>query len=115
MRDEELLTAQEIEHVVRAAAAVGFNKIRLTGGEPTLRIDILDIVNRLAHIPGVNELAMTTNGLRLPKLAGGLARAGLHRVNIHIDSLDRTRLAHLMHNIHARKPGPELRPQSRPD
>ena len=66
---KELLSGEEIERVVRAAAVVGIDKIRLTGGEPTLRDDILDIVRRLAHIPGVNELVMTTNGLRLPELA----------------------------------------------
>ena len=82
--------------MVRAAAVVGIDKVRLTGGEPTLRADILDIVRRLAHVPGVNELVMTTNGLRLPELARGLAQAGLHRVNIHIDSLDGIRLSHLM-------------------
>lgn len=82
--------------MVRAAAVVGIDKVRLTGGGPTLRDDILDIVRRLAHIPGVNELVMTTNGLRLPELARGLAQAGLHRVNIHIDSLDGIRLSHMM-------------------
>ena len=92
----EFLTGEEIERVVRAAAVVGIDKVRLTGGEPTLRVDIVDIVRRLAHLPGINELVMTTNGLRLPELASGLAQAGLHRVNIHIDSLDGVRLSHMM-------------------
>ena len=82
--------------MIRAAAVVGIDKVRLTGGGPTLRDDILDIVRRLAHIPGVNELVMTTNGLRLPELARRLAQAGLHRVNIHSDSLDGIRLSHMM-------------------
>jgi cyclic pyranopterin phosphate synthase len=93
---EELLTPAELERVVRAAVEVGFHKIRLTGGEPTLRADIVEIVDRLAHLPGVHELTMTTNGLRLPHLAEPLACAGLRRVNIHLDSLDETRLIQLM-------------------
>jgi cyclic pyranopterin phosphate synthase len=92
----ELLTAEEIEQVARAAADAGFRKIRLTGGEPTLRRDVVEIVERLAHIPAIGELVMTTNGLRLPWIAGDLARAGLRRVNIHLDSLDPTRLVRTM-------------------
>jgi cyclic pyranopterin phosphate synthase len=60
----------------------------LTGGEPTLRNDIIEIVDRLAHVPGIHEVAMTTNGLRLPWIAESLAQAGLKRVNIHLDSLN---------------------------
>src|SRR5437867_5577884 len=82
---EELLTSAEIEAVGRAAVAVGFHKFRLTGGEPTLRTDLLDIVARLAAIPGVGDLAMTTNGILLPRLARALAAAGLRRVNVHLD------------------------------
>jgi cyclic pyranopterin phosphate synthase len=92
----ELLTAGEIETVTRAAVAVGFRKFRLTGGEPTLRADLLEIVERLAHVPGVADLAMTTNGVLLPKLARPLARAGLRRVNVHLDSLNPERLARVM-------------------
>jgi cyclic pyranopterin phosphate synthase len=92
----ELLTAEEIEHVARAAADAGFRKIRLTGGEPTLRRDVVEIVERLARIPGIRELVMTTNGLRLPWLAEPLARAGLKRVNVHLDTLDETRLTRVM-------------------
>jgi cyclic pyranopterin phosphate synthase len=91
-----LLTAAEIERVARAAVTVGFRKFRLTGGEPTLRVDLLEIVERLAGVPGVRDLAMTTNGIRLPHLAAALAAAGLRRVNIHIDSLDPVRLARIM-------------------
>jgi len=83
-----LLTVSEIENVARAAVRVGIRKIRLTGGEPTLRSDILEIVHRLSNIPGVEELVMTTNGIRLEQLAAPLQRAGLRRVNIHLDSLD---------------------------
>ena len=90
------LTAAEIETVGRAAVAVGFGKFRLTGGEPTLRADLLEIVERLARIPGVRDLAMTTNGVRLPPLARRLAAAGLRRINVHLDSLDPERLARVM-------------------
>ena len=92
----EQLTAAEIETVARAAVTVGFRKFRLTGGEPTLRADLLDIVARLAAITGVDDLAMTTNGVLLPRLAGDLAAAGLRRVNVHLDSLDPQRLARVM-------------------
>jgi cyclic pyranopterin phosphate synthase len=90
------LTAAEIETVARAAVAVGFRKLRLTGGEPTLRADLLDIVARLGAIDGIRDLAMTTNGVRLPPIARDLAAAGLRRVNVHLDSLDPERLARIM-------------------
>jgi len=92
----DLLTAGEIEAVARAAVAVGFRKFRLTGGEPTLRADLVDIVERLAAIPAVEDLAMTTNAIRLPALAAPLRRAGLQRVNVHLDSLDPARVARIM-------------------
>jgi len=84
----DLLSAEEIERVVRAAVSVGFRKFRLTGGEPTLRADIVEIVERLASIQGVGDLALTTNALLLPKLARPLKQAGLKRINVHIDSLN---------------------------
>jgi len=84
----ELLTAAEIERVARAAVDVGFRKFRLTGGEPTLRADLVEIVERLASIAGVGELALTTNALLMPRLAKPLKAAGLSRVNVHLDSLD---------------------------
>jgi len=91
-----LLQSNEIEVVVRAAVAVGFRKFRLTGGEPTLRVDLIEIVERLARVAGVADLAMTTNGVLLPGLAKALATAGLRRVNIHLDTLDPERLASIM-------------------
>ncbi len=84
----EVLTPVELETVVRAAVSVGFRKFRLTGGEPTLRLDIVEIVERLAKIPGVRGLALTTNALLLPELAIPLKQAGLNRINVHLDSLD---------------------------
>lgn len=92
----DLLTAEEIEVVARVAVDVGFRRIRLTGGEPTLRGDLLEIVERLARIDELADLALTTNGVRLPDLAAPLARAGLRRVNVHLDSLDAERLQRVM-------------------
>ena len=93
---DELLSAGEIETVARAAVAVGFHKFRLTGGEPTLRPDIVDIVARLAAIPGLEDVSMTTNAILLPRLAPALAAAGLRRINIHVDTLDAERLRRIM-------------------
>ncbi len=92
----ELLTAAEIETVARAAVGVGFRKFRLTGGEPTLRPDLVEIAARIASVPGVRDLAMTTNGILLPRLAKPLREAGLKRLNIHVDTLDPERLKKLM-------------------
>lgn len=92
----ELLTAPELERVARAAASVGFRKVRFTGGEPTLREDVVEIVGRIGRIEGISELCLTTNGILLPELAEPLARAGLTRVNIHIDSLEAESVARLM-------------------
>jgi cyclic pyranopterin phosphate synthase len=84
----ELLTSEELLLVVRAAAAAGFRKIRLTGGEPSLRADLVELVRAIKATPGIEHIAMTTNGLRLKKLAQPLKDAGLDRVNISIDTLD---------------------------
>jgi cyclic pyranopterin phosphate synthase len=95
-RLEELLSPAEIERVVRAAVDVGFRKVRLTGGEPTLRPDVVEIVERLGRIAGLRDIAMTTNGILLPRLAQRLAGAGLRRVNIHLDTLHPGRLQRVM-------------------
>jgi cyclic pyranopterin phosphate synthase len=83
----EELTPTEIETVVRAAVAAGVERVKLTGGEPTLRSDIVEIVRRISAL--VPEVSMTTNGLRLEELAGPLHAAGLARVNVSLPSLDR--------------------------
>jgi len=84
----DLLTAQEIEMVVRAAVRVGFHKFRLTGGEPTLRSDLVEIVERVTRVDGVHGLGMTTNAMLLENLAQPLKEAGLTRINVHLDSLN---------------------------
>jgi GTP 3',8-cyclase len=92
----ELLSASEIELVARGAIAAGFRRVRLTGGEPTLRADLVEIVGRLSAVPGMGDIAMTTNGILLPKLAAELKRAGLGRVNIHLDTLNPDRVRQIM-------------------
>jgi cyclic pyranopterin phosphate synthase len=93
---DELLTAAEIETVARAAVSVGFRKFRLTGGEPTLRPDLVDIVRRIAAVDGVKDVAMTTNAILLPRLAPALAEVGLRRINIHVDTFHPERLKRIM-------------------
>ena len=82
MQDDEILT------LVRLFVGLGFDKIRLTGGEPTIRVHVVDLVQRIASTPGVKTLTMTTNGIRLSHMAHALAQAGLQRVNISLDTLD---------------------------
>ncbi len=84
---EEILRYEEIETIVRAAAEIGISKIRLTGGEPLVRPGIVELVRMLARIPGIDDLAMTTNGILLADYADELAAAGLRRVNVSLDTL----------------------------
>lgn len=84
----ELLSFEEIERVVRLASSLGIRKIRLTGGEPLLRHEVESLVARLAGIPGIADLAMTTNGFLFPPKARALRDAGLRRVSFSLDSLD---------------------------
>jgi cyclic pyranopterin phosphate synthase len=83
----ELLSYEEIEAIVRAAAALGVEKIRLTGGEPLLRRDLPVLVAKLARVDGIRDLALTTNGYLLPAMASDLAAAGLGRITVSLDSL----------------------------
>ncbi|MEO7298145.1 MAG: GTP 3',8-cyclase MoaA [Verrucomicrobiota bacterium] len=85
---EKILTFEEIERLVRIAVDLGIEKIRLTGGEPLLRRDIEVLVEKLARIPGVSDLAMTTNGFLFQKKAQALRDAGLKRISFSMDSLD---------------------------
>lgn len=84
---DEVLRYEEVETVARAAAELGIHKIRLTGGEPLVRKGVVDLVRILAAIPGVDDLSMTTNGMLLRRYADDLARAGLKRVNVSLDTL----------------------------
>ncbi len=84
----ELLSFEEIERVARIFVGLGIRKLRLTGGEPLLRSNLPDLVARLAAIPGVDDLALTTNGFHFPRHAQALREAGLQRVSFSLDSLD---------------------------
>ncbi|HEX5103032.1 MAG TPA: radical SAM protein, partial [Pirellulaceae bacterium] len=83
----ELLTFEEIERFARVAAGLGVNKLRLTGGEPLVRADLPKLVERLARIEGIHDIALTTNGILLEEQAQALKDAGLTRVNISLDAL----------------------------
>ena len=85
----EILHLDEIERIVRLFAECGINKVRLTGGEPLLRKDIAQLIGIIASMPAIESLALTTNGVLLEDFAGALKAAGLQRVNISIDSVDR--------------------------
>src|SRR5271157_5243054 len=87
----EILDFEEIERFARIAAGLGITKLRVTGGEPLVRRDLPVLIRNLAAIPGVRDLALTTNGVLLPELAEPLYDAGLRRINVHLDTLDRER------------------------
>lgn len=87
----EILTFEEIERFVRIAVSLGVRKVRITGGEPLVRRRLDELVRRLARIPGIGDLALTTNGLLLAEQAQSLHDAGLRRLNVHLDTLDRER------------------------
>lgn len=85
---DKVLSADEIIHLVENFARMGITKIRLTGGEPLLRKDILTIARGISNVPGITDLSVTTNGLALPRLAGPLWEAGVKRLNISLDTFD---------------------------
>jgi len=85
---EQILTFRELVEIVRAGVELGVKKVRLTGGEPLLRRGVEDLVAMIASVPGVDDLAMTTNGILLNHHASGLAAAGLNRVTVSLDALD---------------------------
>jgi cyclic pyranopterin phosphate synthase len=87
----QILDFEEIERFVRVAAGLGVRKLRVTGGEPLVRRDLPVLIRRLAAIPGIEDLALTTNGVLLEEFAQPLFDAGLRRLNVHLDTLDRAR------------------------
>jgi GTP 3',8-cyclase len=88
---EQLLTFEEIERFVRIAVTLGVRKLRVTGGEPLLRKDLAKLIRKLSAIEGIEDLALTTNGVLLTEQAQELYDAGLRRINVHLDTLDRER------------------------
>ena len=97
LKSDHLLDTNELMSVISAAVSVGIEEIRLTGGEPLLRADIVDIVTRISALPNAPKLSLTTNGLRLVELAKPLKDAGLERINVSLDTLDRERFKKLTH------------------
>jgi len=91
MEKGELLTYEEIERLTVIFAELGINKVRLTGGEPLLRRDLHLLIKMISDIPGINDLALTTNGYLLTEQAEMLVNAGLNRINISLDSLNPTK------------------------
>lgn len=87
----EILSFEEIERFARVAATLGVTKLRVTGGEPLVRKDLATLLAMLHRVPGIRDLALTTNGLLLEEQAEALYAAGLRRVNVHLDTLDRER------------------------
>ena len=87
-RHEEMLTQEETLAAIRAAASLGVRKLRITGGEPLVKPNIVSLCREAAATPGIEELCLTTNGTLLPKLAAPLREAGLDRLNISLDTLD---------------------------
>ena len=85
---DEILRIEEIEQIVRVAAEHGIRSVRLTGGEPLVRKGVVELVESITSMPGIENVSLTTNGVLLPAMADDLSRAGLHRVNISLDTLD---------------------------
>jgi GTP 3',8-cyclase len=88
---QEILSFEEIERFARIAVSLGITKLRVTGGEPLVRKDLPVLISKLCAIPGVRDLALTTNGVLLATHAQALYDAGLRRLNVHLDTLDRAR------------------------
>ena len=87
-RHDEMLTREEMIMAVRAAAALGIRKLRITGGEPLVKAGIVDLCREAAAVEGIQEVCLTTNATLLPKLAAPLREAGVNRLNISLDTLD---------------------------
>ena len=92
---DAMLSLEEIAHFVAIAADQGFSHIRLTGGEPLVRLGIDSLVRMISETPGIQRVALTTNGILLPKYAESLRDAGLNRVNISLDTLDAQQFTHI--------------------
>ncbi len=91
LRHEDVLTFEQMQEIVAAAASLGVRKVRLTGGEPLVRRGIVDLVRMVADVPGVEEVDMTTNATLLAPVAADLRAAGLTRLNVSLDTLDGAR------------------------
>jgi len=95
LNHDQILSFEEIAEVVKTGVSVGISKIRITGGEPLVRKDAVHLIELLASIEGVKDLSMTTNGILLSKYAASLKKAGLHRVNVSLDTMDPLKFRHI--------------------
>ncbi len=98
----ELLTFEEITRLVHVFAELGVTKIRLTGGEPLMRKELHLLVGQLSRVPGINDIALTTNGFFLAEQAEALANAGLKRINVSLDSLDAVKFSTMVRRDYLR-------------
>ncbi len=95
LRHDQMLTEEEMVRAVQAAAKLGIEKVRITGGEPLTKPNILSICRRVAQVPGIRDVSITTNGIRLPELAVPLRQAGVRRINISLDTLRPEKYAYI--------------------
>jgi len=95
LKKAEILSYEELERIARVAVSIGIEQIRLTGGEPLVRRDVPDFIRQLRKIAGLRSLSLTTNGILLKQQASELAKAGLNRINVSLDSLIREKFAQL--------------------
>lgn len=89
--EQEPLNLNEIKNLVHGFATLGFTKVRITGGEPTIRKDILEIISMVANTPGISQVALSTNGYKLEEMASSLQAAGVCKINVSVDSLNEER------------------------
>lgn len=94
----DMLTEDELIQAVEAAAALGITKLRITGGEPLVKKNIVSICRRASRVSGIREVCLTTNGILLPELARPLKEAGVSRLNLSLDTLDPQKYAHITRN-----------------
>lgn len=94
-KHDEMLTEDEMIQAVEAAASLGITKLRITGGEPLIKKNIVSICRRAARVPGIREVCLTTNGILLPELAAPLKEAGVSRLNLSIDTLHPDKYAYI--------------------
>ncbi len=95
LKHEDILSYNEITAFTKTAVSLGIDKVRLTGGEPLVRKGVVSLVKMIAEIDGIDDLSITTNGAMLKSFAAELKNAGLHRVNISLDTVDPVRFEYI--------------------
>lgn len=88
LNHKDILSFEEIVAIVSEAVTLGITKVRITGGEPLVRRGVIHLIEKIARIPGITDFGLTTNGILLPVFAAAIANAGLHRINISLDTVD---------------------------